>query len=480
MPAAPQRVPEPTIEGLTPAELRELEEIDAELDGGGMTLREFMAWQAPHEPPLPHMQAIVDIIESARRQQIQICISMPPRHGKSITLQRGLAWWLRATPSDTCAYVSYSSEQAKSKAGQVHELALRAGVETGRRDTMGEWRTSDGGGLLAAGAGGGLTGQGVQGLMIYDDPYQDREEAESPATREKVWDRFCDVVLTRNEGQSTIVVATRWHPDDLIGRLVREHHWPCINFPAIAELNDPLGRAPGEALWPEVHPLAELEMVRAINAHTFASMFQGRPRPRGATVFKTETYYNPDTFSMDGCRLAFHLDAAGSTRTSADYCAMLALALRGYGDQTEGFVLDVYRRQVEIPQFVRDARAWQIRLGAPRTTIDGASGTDKAVAQMLREIDTTLRVKECVPLGDKFTRAQPAATAWNAGRLRVPMPRPGVPVVWLKDFIAEVTSFTGVNDSHDDQVDCLSGAWNEGFEQRAVKFHQGALRARRI
>jgi predicted phage terminase large subunit-like protein len=480
MPAQPQR--DDDLDGLTPEQILRAKAIKAELAGGGRTLREFIAWQAPHEPPPPHLQAVIDVVERARTEQIQVCISMPPRHGKTITLQRALAWWLSATPSDACAYVSYSGDQAKSKAGPVHALARAAGVEVGSRDTLGEWRTADGGGLLAAGAGGGLTGQGVHGLMIYDDPYQDREEAESPAQREKVWDRFCDVVLTRNEGQSVIVVQTRWHPDDLIGRLVRDRDWPCINFAAIAEPDDPLGRAPGEALWPDRHPLEELQAVRAINAHTFASMFQGRPRPRGATVFKTETYYDPDTFSMEGCRLSWHCDAAGSARTSADYGAIVAVALRGYGEKTEGFVLDVYRQQVEIPQFVRDVRAWQIRLGNHRVNIDGASGTDKAVAQMLREIDSELKVRECVPVGDKFTRAQAAATAWNEGRLRVPMPKANRPVPWLKAFLAEVTSFTGVNDTHDDQVDCLSGAWNEGYRPNPTTptKREGPLRARRI
>ncbi len=479
MPAQPQRADD--LDGLTPDEVLELEAIDAELGGGAMNLRQFIAWHAPHEPPPPHLQSMLDVVERARREQIHVCVAMPPRHGKTITLQRALAWWIWATPSDTCAYVSYSSDQARSKSIIARDLSLQAGVEIGSRDTQGEWRTTDGGGLLAAGAAG-LTGQGVQGLMVYDDPYGEREEAESPTQREKVWDRFSDVVLTRDEGQSVIVCHTRWHQDDLIGRLVNDQGWPYINFAALAEEGDPLGRPPGAALWPERHPVEKLLAVRSINAFTFASMFQGRPRPRGATVFKTETYYDPDRFSMDGCRLSWHADAAGSARSSADYGAIVALALRGHGEKTEGFVLDVYRQQVEVPQFVRDVRAWQIRLGNHRVNIDGASGTDKAVAQMLREIDPELRVRECVPMGDKFTRAQGAATAWNEGRLKVPMPKEGKPVPWLKSFLAEVTSFTGVNDVHDDQVDCLSGAWNEGYRANpsTPTRRDGPIRARRI
>jgi predicted phage terminase large subunit-like protein len=431
---------------------------------GPKTLREFMAWLAPHEPPPRHLEPLIDLLEQAKRKQIRVCVSMPPRHGKTITIQKALAWWLYCTPRDTCAYVSYSERQAHSKAEIARELASRAGVKIGGLDTKSEWRTERGGGMLVAGAGAGITGQGVQGVMVFDDPYKEREEAESVVLREKIWDRFSDVVLTRDEGNSVIVCHTRWVQDDLIGRLVRDHGWPWLNFAAIAGPGDPLGRAPGEALWPEAHPLSKLEMVRGINAYTFASLYQGEPRPRGSTVFKAETYYDPDEFKIDGCRISFHIDTAGSAKTSADWSAMLVMAMRGQGEKTEGWVLDVFRAQMEIPDFVRTLRAWQTRLGNPLATIDGASGIDKAVAQVLRDIDPKLRIKECQPLGDKFTRAQPAATAWNGGRLRIPMPKPGRPVPWLKDFLSEVSVFTGVNDANDDQVDCLSGAWNQGYQ----------------
>jgi predicted phage terminase large subunit-like protein len=463
--------------------LRDLDRMELTLlkaQRGQLTLREFMAWMAPHEPPPRHLESLIDLLEHAKREPIRVCVSMPPRHGKTITIQRALAWWIWATPADTCAYVSYSDTQAVSKSTTARLLAGRSGVEISGRDTMSEWRTSKGGGLLSAGAGGGITGQGVQGLMVFDDPYKDREEAESAVQREKVWDRFSDVVMTRDEGQSVVICHTRWVEDDLIGRLVREHGWPCLNLTAIAEENDPLGRQPGEALWPDRHSIEKLEAVRSINEYTFASLFQGRPRPRGATVFGPETYYEQDTFSMDGWRLSLYADPAASEKTSADFGAILALAMRGYGEATEACVLDVYRQHRTIPEFVHDLLAWQIRFGNPRIGVESVAGF-KAVPQMLHEIDKTLRIKACVPLGDKFTRAQPVATAWHQGRVRVPRPTPARPVPWLKDFLYEISTFTGGSkDSYDDQVDCLSGAWNEGFEQRTISMTKGVLRARRI
>lgn len=437
---------------------------------GPLTFREFLAAYVPHEPPPRHLTPLIDIIERARREQIRVCISMPPRHAKTVTLQRALAWWIWATPTDTCAYVSYSETQATSRSEIARQLIGRLGMPMSDLDTKAEWRTSRGGGLLSAGAGGGLTGKGVQGLMVFDDPYKDREEAESPTIREKIWDRFSDVVMTRDEGQSVIICHTRWVTDDLIGRLTREHGWEYLNLAAIAGPGDPLGRQPGEPLWPEQHPLAKLESVRKINDYTFASLFQGNPRPRGSVVFGPETYYEQDSFNLDGWRLSLYADPAASERTSADYSVLLVLALRGYGEKTEGRVLDVYRQQVSIPEFVRVVRAFQERYGNPRVGIESVAGF-KAVPQMLKEVDKALRIKECIPLGDKFTRAQPAATAWNQGRIQVPRPTPERPVPWLKDFLHEVSVFTGGSkDRHDDQVDCLSGGWNEGFREQPVTF----------
>lgn len=456
---------------LTPATRRRLEELDRQelallqAQRGPRSLREFMAWLTPHEPPQRHLEPLIDILERARRKKVRVCVSMPPRHGKTVTIQKALAWWIWASGRDTCAYVSYSDKQAHSKSDLARQLAGMAGVRIPSRDTQGEWRTILGGGLLSAGAGAGLTGQGVQGLMVVDDPYKNREEAESFAQREKIWDNFCDVVFTRDEGHSVLVCHTRWVEDDLIGRLTREHGWPCLNLPAVAEDDDPLGREPGEALWPEMHPVEKLREVEAINAHTFASLYQGRPRPRGSTVFGPEHYYDQDTFDPTGWRLSFYADPAGSEKTSANWSAMLAMWMRGSGEKTEGRVFDVYRNHVTIPQFVRDLRDKQISLGNPRVGVEAVAGF-KAVPQMLREIDPALRVKECQPLGDKFTRAQPAATAWNAGRLLVPKPTAQRPVPWLKDFLYEVSIFTGGSkDPFDDQVDCLSGAWNEGFKR---------------
>jgi phage terminase large subunit-like protein len=468
---------------LTQAEQQDLAELLAD-ETEGEALADFIRRVTPHHPPPRHLLPIIEQLEKARLRAvdggppIRVCISMPPRHAKSETIFNGLAWWMTHVPADTHAYLSYSVDQARSQSRKIRRRAQDGGVALdAAMSNLTEWRTTSGGGLFSSGVDGPLTGKGITGIAVIDDPFKGRADADSQAIRDNVWDWFTSVVMTRLEDASVIVVHTRWHQDDLIGRLEQEPGWTIINLPAIAEEDDPLGRKPGEALWPEMRPLGMLLEQRALDAFNFDALYQGRPRPRGATVFKDASYYDQDTFDVTGWRMILYADPAASKRTTANHSAILALAVKGYGIEMQGRVLDVYREQVEIPQFVRDLRDFQARHGNAEANVESVAGF-KAVAQMLREIDPNVMVKEVQPLGDKFQRAQPAASAWNGdpGDPKAVPPRPPVPprllvplrAPWLKKFLAELKVFTGVNDAADDQVDCLSGAWNEAAN--AIEF----------
>jgi predicted phage terminase large subunit-like protein len=479
MPAALQR---DDLDGLTPAEINELEAIDAELGGGGESLRQFIERIAPEHAPIPrHLGPLLDVLERARRERVKVCVSMPPGHAKTLTILRALAWWLAATPSDTCAYLSYADKQAwgKSKIGRT--IAEEAGVELDPYAWSGqEWRTTDGGGVLAAGVDGRLTGQRITGLCVFDDPFKSRDDANSAASRESAWTFYTTVVRTRLENASVIVVQTRWHQDDLIGRLAEKDGWEVINLPALAEENDLLGRKPGEALWPEMYPVEEFAEIRGEQGEfDFSAIYQGRPIPRGARVFGTEHYYDPVTLDLTGCRIVMASDEAATKNTTSDYSTIAVLAMKGRGIDTVAYVLDFYREQMTIPQFARDLRAWQLRWGNPKVAIE-SNGAFTAVPQLMREADPELRIKEIFAISDKFQRAQPVAAAWNGGRVLVPIPAEAKPIKWLKAFLKEVSDFTGVNDAYDDQVDALAHAWDTGYVAGAVTFAKGPLRPRRI
>lgn len=436
---------------------------DLELGDGhrGERLSEFITRISPHHPPPRHLRPIIQQLERARRptERVRVCFSLPPRHAKTTLIQHAIPWWLTRYPQETCAYASYSDRQAWSKSRVMRTLAEFANVRLADdQQNVAEWRTTAGGGLLSVGAGSGLTGQGVNGLMVVDDPFKNPEDANSQIIRDKVGEWFDGVIMTRIEGAAVFVLHTRWHADDLIGRLAKRAGWIVINLPAIAEENDPLGRAPGELLWPERTDLAvQIEEQRATNAFLFAALYQGRPRPRGGAVFGEPRYYDPATTDLTGCRFVLAADPAASEKTSADYSAAVVLAVKGSGKDAIAYVLRVYRKQVAIPAFVSDLVSLQQTFGNTAVNVEAVGGF-KAVPQMLRAVDKKLRVHEIIPLGDKFLRAQPAASAWNAGRILVPSDSPP----WLAEFLQEVATFTGVNDAYDDQVDALAHAWNTG------------------
>ena len=431
----------------------ERDQLLADLEdlAGGESLHDFMVRMAPHHPPPQHLLPLIDLLEEARVNRLmKVGISMPPGHAKTTLFLNGFAWWLTKFPADTCAYNSFNATAAFSKSVMARTLAERAGVELSEEtNNKAEWRTTAGGGLLAGGMES-LTGKRVQGPLVIDDPYSGPVDASSPAYREEVWNSMMSVAMTRREGAPLFLVHTRWNEDDSIGRLkkLKLKGWRIVNLPALDEK--------GNALWPKMYPAADLKAIRQdVGEYVFAALYQGEPRPRGGAVFGEPTYYDPAAFKMDGWRLVLAGDPAASTKTSADYSAAVVLAVRGHGAEREARVLHVYRKQVPIPQFAADLLALQHRFGETAINIESVGGF-KAIPQMLKALHQELRINEITPIGDKFTRAQPVAAAWNTARIQVPADAPP----WLGAFLDEVSTFTGVSDKYDDQVDALAHAWN--------------------
>jgi predicted phage terminase large subunit-like protein len=359
--------------------------------------------------------------------------------------------------------VSYASSFAESKSLRARDFATAQGVKLHpARSTLSEWRTTEGGGLLATGIGGPLTGQGVR-LAVVDDPVKNREEAESALIRQRTWDWFTSTLWTRIEpGGSCIVVHTRWHEDDLIGRLARGEmgdaaQWEVVNLPAVDDAGAPL--------WPSRWPLSELAKKRAANEYDWHSLFMGAPRARGGEVFRTPTRYT--TPDLAGARIVLAVDPAGTESTRADWTVAVALAMRGAGTTLRADVVDVLRLQREPGDVARELHAWQRKHGMAPLHIE-ASRDGKSIARALRSIEPGLRLSEVAPRGDKFVRAQPVATAWNEGRVRVPASSQGAP--WLGAFLDTVCRFTGVSDRHDDDVDALAYAWTAGTGSGVTQF----------
>lgn len=382
------------------------------------------------------VQAITDLVERSTREEVRAVVSMPPRHGKTSTMLHAFAWLLLNDPTRTHAFATYAQHLANSKSRTARRLTTEAGVTLADdAQSVSEWRTAAGGGLLATGVGGPLTGQGITGLGIVDDPLKNRQDAESALIRERVWEWFTDVFYTRLEpGASAVVVATRWHQDDLTGRLLTDG-WESINLPALDD---------GEALWPERYPPDRLTEIRKqIGEYTWASLYQGQPVPKGGQVFSGVTNY--DALPSGAYREAVGFDAAYTAKTHADYS--VALTGRLIGDTIH--LTSMIRQQAEAGTFLDLLTA----RGVKRVTWF-RSGTEKGLEAFMRR--SGVQVDAITATGDKFARAQPAAAAWAAGKIAVPAPDSPHHGPWVNTLLDEVLTFTGLGDAHDDIIDALA------------------------
>jgi predicted phage terminase large subunit-like protein len=313
--------------------------------------------------------------------------------------------------------------------------------------------------MLSAGVGGPLTGSGAD-ILIIDDPIKNAEDAHSSVQRERLWDWYQSVAYPRLEpGGSVIIVMTRWHEDDLIGRLQTEQpdDWRIISFPAIAEPSDPLGRAVGEALWPERYSIEDLETTRrSVGSYWWSSQYQQRPAPAGGGLFKREwfrTYSDigrayrlgDSTVEKARCRRFSTVDLAVSTRTTADYTVIATWAVTPKNDL---LLIDLDRRRLEAPDIVPALRAAFDRhrpmfIGIERT------GFQLGIVQEARR--SGLPIRELTADADKVSRAYPAAARMEGGQVAWP-----VKASWRPDLEAELVGFP--NGRHDDIVDTLSYA----------------------
>jgi predicted phage terminase large subunit-like protein len=367
-----------------------------------------------------------------------------------------------------------------------------------RLNTVSEWETGLGGGVRAVGVGGGITGFGA-GLVIIDDPVKSRAEAESKTYRDKVWEWFSDDLYTRLEPNASIIlIQTRWHEDDLAGRVLKEssdggEHWDVISLPALAEAENPnlslssrsmtanddtrrsetagltdivdgLGRRPGDALCPERFSRDDLLRIkRQLGTYSFSALYQQHPTPPEGGLFKRKWFSRIVDKPPQGLKWVRAYDLAVSTNTSADYTASFRCAL----DKQTGelYIADGFRKRIEFPEqrkFIVDRI-----LNEPDTEhgIELALHGQAFIQDLRREHRLFGRAFRGVKVtADKFTRALSWANLAEEGKVILVRPERGRPrpqaspatltSSWIDDFLDEITTFP--NSSHDDQLDAVS------------------------
>lgn len=296
--------------------------------------------------------------------------------------------------------------------------------------------------------------------LICDDLIKDDKEAQSQAIRDQAWNWFTKVAMSRRMGMKLVILTfTRWHSDDPIGRLTdpENPHYnealarkiKIINFPAIAEEDDPLGRAPGDALWPELYDLDFLEEQRGLDPLGFAALYQQRPSLLDGDLFKRENirFYDrlPDTL-----RYYAASDHAVGTGQRNDPSCFIKI---GIDERDDIYITDVVWKKMPTDQAVEAMLAMGRGNSAPLRWWAERGHISKSIGPFLRkrmlETGTYLNIAEVTPVADKAQRAQSIAARVAMGKVYFPRTAP-----WAEKAINEMMAFP--NGTHDDFCDALA------------------------
>jgi len=415
-------------------------------------------WDARH---FRAMQARLDQVTAGDIKRLYFQI--PIRHGKTEQNTIGYASYrLALDPTTRVLVCSYNQRRAEKFSRQIRFLARTMGVAiSSERDAASEWETDAGGGVQAVGAGVGVASVNAD-LIIIDDPIGSRDDAESQAKRDRVWDWLTNDILARCEPRTAVVMTmSRWHQDDPAGRLLDQHagRWVVLDLPGRAEENDPLGREEGEPLWPEErgeqwHVDARADLLE----YGYASLVQGRPRPREGGMFKWAWWQIIDVAPAVGPMVRYW-DLAGTEPKGRshdpDYTAGV-LACRT--PDTRTVLVDVARfrksiaqRDAELERIARaDVATYKGRVSWWIETEAGIAGEERTTSLVRRLQACGLAVRTEHPTGSKILRAEPLASKAEAGNCLL------VKGAWNDDFRSEAADFP--NGKHDDQIDAAAGA----------------------
>jgi predicted phage terminase large subunit-like protein len=403
------------------------------------------------------------VLSNGQRGVKRAMIFMPPRHGKTQSTSIYFpAWMLGQKPDLRIIMASYGALLAGRNSRAVRNLIqstsyqsifqTRVSDDTASKN---EWDTTQGGGVIAAGTGGAITGHGGK-LILLDDVLKSRAEAESEVYRQNTIDWYTSDLLTRLEepNGAMLLIMTRWHMADLAGYLLENEagQWDVLNLPALAEENDPLGREIGAALWPESYNEETLLDRKAkMGEYAFSSLYQQRPMPSKAGLFDVSKITIIE-LAPDKLETMRFYDLAATVKKHSDYTAGVLLGI----DKDENiYILHVYRVQkspVQVESDILqnaylDGKETRIRLEAEKQGI-------VQLDYLLRKPELRgYRLDAKAPEGDKYTRATPIASRVNAGK--VFMIRNSE---WNHAFLDELAVFP--MGAHDDQVDAFSGAYD--------------------
>lgn len=426
------------------------------------------------------------------RKSPRLIICMPPRSGKSQIVSRAFpAYALGRDPDLNIIATSYSSDLVSRFNRDVQRIIdnekyysvfpdTSLNSQNVKTSAKGSYiRTSDlfeivghKGSYRSTGVGGGLTGMGAD-ILIIDDPFKDRAEADSGTIRQKVWDWYTSTAYTRlSDGGGVIVMCTRWHTDDLIGRLIRHMNdgsgdkFTVINYPAIAEHDEPHRKA-GEALHPERFSLERLQSIRqTIGSRDWNALYQQKPVPEGGAVFKLDLFnkWNDKTLPPSFDNVLGSWDMTFKDTKASDYVVGQIWAQK----DNSFYLLDEVRGQWDfsktLEMFILMADKWR---NVNRWLIEDKANGSAILSVLKKHINGLTPI---TPKESKLERAYAVQPLVESGQVYIPSS-----ASWLAGFEDEFLNFPA--GAHDDQVDSFTQALNYCREHTHRKIHQANLLA---
>lgn len=449
----------------------------------------FTPWLSQVSPELrwdwPHLDHVRDHLADVTVGDCRkLAIAWPPQHYKTwSTTVRYPLWRMLREPGLRVGVGTYNQRYANKISRWTRRLVERLGVAFGDTAAVDSWTLANGSSYIARGAGVGLAGEPVD-LWLADDPFKNREAADSPQIQEKVWEWHMDDVTPRiQQGGACIVIHTRWSPGDLIGRLQQSDDWPnwrYVRLPAVAEtqderdrvagrqnmplgLPDPIGRQPGEPLCPGAFDAAALADKRRVLGVGFETLYQQNDITRGGEFFARDWFpVGPVPADAKPVRRVRYWDLSSSRRDTADYTSGVLMAKVGDKEATRYWVEDVVRGRWSPGErnavMRQTAEGDATRPGFERTWFESpAFDKDRAG---YRAIVAAMGGHPCrgddvsgAGAGSKQVRAEPVSDAARAGLVRL------TPGPWNAAYLTELEGFPKA--PHDDQVDSTSGAFNK-------------------
>ena len=399
-----------------------------------------------------------------------LVISTPPQHGKSQSVTETLpSWYLGKHPENRVIEISYSEDFAirfgRANRRKIDEFGDEIfGIKLSKQNSKAvEFDIDDhAGGMISRGIGTGITGQRCN-LMIIDDPVKNKKEAFSKARRDYLYEEWLMSMKTRLAPHSKVIlIMTRWHEDDLAGRLLdTEDNIKFLRFPCECEdENDLLGRSIGDPLCPEIGKTKawldayKASLISKEGSMTWNAMFQGRPTALEGNVIERDwwQYYKSEELP-EIATWVMSVDASFKDEDQSDYVAIQVWGKTG----ADIYLIDAVKKHLNFPDTIMEIRRLRGMYDKCKTTLIEDKANGSAIITMLRhEMSGIIAVQ---PIGSKMARVQAIIGAIESGNVYLPSDKR-----FTNDFVEECSTFP--NGAHDDQVDSMSQALNRLIYQR--------------